>query len=127
MTAEPAQLVVRVVGTGDPLARPLFEDLAKEYGTRYGGTPEQIQAELERYPAVEFQEPHGVLLLLLEGGCPRRAGRLAEVQQCSAGRDPSLVPERPTLDGQLVGPELRMGRHLVDLGLAAASLVVEDA
>jgi GNAT superfamily N-acetyltransferase len=68
VTAEPAQLVVRVVGTGDPLARPLFEDLAKEYGTRYGGTPEQIQAELERYPAVEFQEPHGVLLLLLEGG-----------------------------------------------------------
>ncbi|WP_432562248.1 GNAT family N-acetyltransferase [Kineococcus sp. SYSU DK003] len=68
MTAEPAELVVRVVGTGHELARPLFEDLAEEYGTRYGGTPEQIRSELERYPAVEFEEPHGVLLLLLEDG-----------------------------------------------------------
>lgn len=74
MTAEPAELLVRVVGTGDELARPLFEDLAREYGTRYGGTPEQVQQELERHPAHEFEEPHGVLLLLLEDGAPVAGG-----------------------------------------------------
>lgn len=74
MTAEPAELLVRVVGTGDELARPLFEDLAREYGTRYGGSPEQVRAELERYPAAEFEEPHGVLLLLVEGGAAVAGG-----------------------------------------------------
>ena len=74
MTAEPVELVVRAVGTRDELARPLFEDLAREYGARYGGTPEQVRRELERYPPAEFEEPHGVLLLLLEDGAPVAGG-----------------------------------------------------
>jgi GNAT superfamily N-acetyltransferase len=68
VTAEPAELVVRAVGTADPLAKPLFDDLAHEYGTRYGGSVEEVRQELERYPAQEFAAPHGVLLLLLEDG-----------------------------------------------------------
>ncbi|WP_380161139.1 GNAT family N-acetyltransferase [Kineococcus sp. R86509] len=74
MTAEPVDLLVRVVGPRDDLARPLFDDLAREYGTRYGGTPDQVRQELERYPAHEFVEPHGVLLLLLEDGDPVAGG-----------------------------------------------------
>lgn len=74
MSAEPLELLVRAVGTADPLARPLFDDLAREYGTRYGGTPEQVRQELERYPASEFTEPRGVLLLLLEDGAAVAGG-----------------------------------------------------
>lgn len=74
MTAEPVDLLVRVVRPRDDLARPLFDDLAREYGTRYGGTPEQVRQELERYPAHEFEEPRGVLLLLLEDGDPVAGG-----------------------------------------------------
>lgn len=66
--AGPDALVAVVVDTSDPRARPLFEDLAVEYGRRYGGTPDQVRAELERYPAHEFEAPHGVLVLLLEDG-----------------------------------------------------------
>jgi GNAT superfamily N-acetyltransferase len=39
-----------------------------------GGTPEQVQAELEKYPAHEFDAPHGVLLLLLEDGAAIAGG-----------------------------------------------------
>nr|WP_218885532.1 GNAT family N-acetyltransferase [Kineococcus aurantiacus] len=56
------------------MAQPLFDDLAHEYGTRYGGTPEQVRQELERYPAEEFLAPHGVLLLLLEDGAAVAGG-----------------------------------------------------
>ena len=68
MSAQPGELLVQVVPVHDDLARPLFDDLAREYGTRYGGTPEQVRRELERFPAAEFESPHGVLLLLLEEG-----------------------------------------------------------
>ena len=74
MTAQADELLVHVVSPGDDLARPLFEDLAREYGTRYGGTPEQVAAELQRYPAEQFEEPDGVLLLLLEDGVPVAGG-----------------------------------------------------
>lgn len=80
MTAEPlertpppagtgsADLPAVVVGTADPRAQPLFDDLAAEYGRRYGGTPDQVRDELERYPAHEFEAPHGVLVLVMEDG-----------------------------------------------------------
>ncbi|WP_432513233.1 GNAT family N-acetyltransferase [Kineococcus sp. SYSU DK001] len=74
MTTGSAELVVRVAAPSDPLARPLFADLAREYGTRYGGTPEEVRAELERYPASEFAAPHGVLLLLLGDGAAVAGG-----------------------------------------------------
>ncbi|MEZ0165282.1 GNAT family N-acetyltransferase [Kineococcus sp. LSe6-4] len=65
---------MRAVGVGDDLARPLFDDLAREYGTRYGGTPEQVREELLRYPAEEFTAPGGILLLLLERGAAVAGG-----------------------------------------------------
>ncbi|WP_432544026.1 GNAT family N-acetyltransferase [Kineococcus sp. SYSU DK002] len=84
MTAEPVGLVVRVVGTADPLAKPLFDDLAHEYGTRYGGTAEQVRRELERYPAEEFAAPHGVLLLLLEDGAAVAGGAFRRYDERTA-------------------------------------------
>ncbi len=67
-------LVVRSVAVDDPLARPLFEDLAREYATRYGATPDQVREELLRHPAEQFADPGGVLLLLLEDGAPVAGG-----------------------------------------------------
>lgn len=79
--ARPAQdagagLSVRVVHPGDPLARPLLEDLEREYDARYGvevfGEPASV--ELNRYPEERFAAPDGAFLLLLRedpaGGDP---------------------------------------------------------
>ncbi|MET0288242.1 MAG: GNAT family N-acetyltransferase [Pseudoxanthomonas sp.] len=58
--------------TQDPLAKPLFDGLEREYSTRYadvhariGGTARQ---ELERYPPSAFALPDGAFLLLLRHG-----------------------------------------------------------
>ena len=65
------ELHERIVHTtvDDPRARPLFDGLEQEYGTRYrdviariGGT---ARDELLRYPATAFAPPHGAFLLLL--------------------------------------------------------------
>ncbi len=56
------------VGQGDPLAEPLLAELAVEYATRYGGTPERVGKWLRGYPAGEFEAPDGGMLIgLLEG------------------------------------------------------------
>nr|WP_205706812.1 GNAT family N-acetyltransferase [Kineococcus vitellinus] len=62
----------------------MFDDLAREYGTRYGGTPEQVRHELERFPAAEFEPPHGVLLLLLEEGAPVAGGAFRRFDERTA-------------------------------------------
>jgi len=67
---------VKVVHPGDPLARPLLEDLEREYDARYGvevfGEPASV--ELNRYPEEHFAAPDGAFLLLLRadpaGGDP---------------------------------------------------------
>ncbi|WP_423182622.1 GNAT family N-acetyltransferase [Arthrobacter sp. NyZ413] len=54
----------------DPRVKPLLDELAVEYTTRYGdffGTDGAAQ-ELRRYPAEEFAAPHGALLILQEDG-----------------------------------------------------------
>jgi GNAT superfamily N-acetyltransferase len=58
------------VRVDDPLARPLFDELAWEYGTRYADLvrPEDTRNELERYPADAFAPPHGAFVLLLREG-----------------------------------------------------------
>ncbi|MBD0670683.1 GNAT family N-acetyltransferase [Streptomyces sp. CBMA156] len=61
----------RRVAIDDPLVEPLLRELTHEYVTRYG--PEAHQ-EMTRYPGEAFAEPHGVLLLLLEGGEPVAGG-----------------------------------------------------
>ncbi|WP_037568638.1 GNAT family N-acetyltransferase [Phaeacidiphilus oryzae] len=73
MTTAPG-LELREIHLSDPLVRPLLDELATEYRTRY---PELRRAgvnELDRYPAEEFAPPHGALLLLLEHGEPVAGG-----------------------------------------------------
>ena len=54
----------------DPLARPLFDELAYEYGSRYAGLigAEEIDSELKGYPVEAFAAPHGAFVLLLRDG-----------------------------------------------------------
>ncbi|WP_030751350.1 GNAT family N-acetyltransferase [Streptomyces griseus] len=62
-------LSLRATTPDDPLARPLLDELAHEYLTRYGDA-----SDLTRFPAGEFAPPHGAFLLLLEGGVPVAGG-----------------------------------------------------
>ena len=55
------------VGQHDPLAEPLLAELAVEYATRYGGTPERVGRWLRGYPADEFEAPAGGMLIGLLG------------------------------------------------------------
>ncbi|MEW1807814.1 GNAT family N-acetyltransferase [Pseudarthrobacter sp. NPDC080039] len=54
----------------DPRVRPLLDELAVEYDTRYGDLFGRSAAadELNRYPAAEFEEPNGALLVVQEDG-----------------------------------------------------------
>jgi GNAT superfamily N-acetyltransferase len=55
---------------GDPRVRPLLDELAIEYDTRYGNLFGRGAAaeELNRYPAEEFAGPGGALLIVRENG-----------------------------------------------------------
>jgi GNAT superfamily N-acetyltransferase len=66
----PAALTVLDLPMGDPRVRPLLEELAVEYDTRYGDLFGRGAAaeELNRYPAGEFAGPDGALLIVQEGG-----------------------------------------------------------
>src|SRR3954451_19751312 len=72
MSAPPLQVVS--VHPHDPLAAPLFAELAVEYDTRYGDLFGGAAQELTRYPAEEFLPPDGALVLLLEDGAPVAGG-----------------------------------------------------
>jgi GNAT superfamily N-acetyltransferase len=67
---------LQVVGVhpDDPLAAPLFAELAVEYDSRYGDLFGGASRELTRYPAAEFLPPDGELLLLLDDGVPVAGG-----------------------------------------------------
>ncbi|MDT0169592.1 GNAT family N-acetyltransferase [Pseudarthrobacter sp. BRE9] len=67
---DPASLVVLSLPMHDPRVRPLLHELAVEYDTRYGDLFGRSAAaeELNRYPAAEFEEPHGALLVVQEEG-----------------------------------------------------------
>ena len=54
----------------DPRVRPLLDELALEYDSRYGDRLGRGAAaeELNRYPAAEFAEPGGALLMIQENG-----------------------------------------------------------
>ncbi len=68
MTAAPGHLQVARVHPDDPLAAPLFAELAVEYDTRYGDLFGGASEELTRYPAEAFLPPDGDFVLLLEDG-----------------------------------------------------------
>lgn len=60
----------------DPLAKPLLDDLTREYDSRYGTFFSSAGAaeEINRYPAHAFQPPFGNFLLLLRNGAPISGG-----------------------------------------------------
>ena len=66
----PAELTVLNLPMSDPRVRPLLDELAVEYDTRYGDLFGRGAAaeELNRYPAGEFAGPGGALLIVQEGG-----------------------------------------------------------
>src|SRR3954453_1295046 len=61
-------LQVVQVHPDDPLAAPLFAELAVEYDSRYGDLFGGASEELTRYPAQAFLPPDGDFVLLLEDG-----------------------------------------------------------
>ncbi|CAB4910644.1 MAG: GNAT family N-acetyltransferase [Actinobacteria bacterium] len=63
-----ADVDVVVVHPDDPLARPLFAELAVEYDRRYGDLFGGAEQELTRYPVEQFTAPLGAFVLLLEHG-----------------------------------------------------------
>lgn len=71
-----SSVTVLVTSQDDPLARPLVEELSREYDERYGlndGIPSS--AELSRYPAEVFSaEQGGTFILLLSEGAPVAGG-----------------------------------------------------
>lgn len=75
-------LTVMDVPMDDPRVRPLLDELAVEYDTRYADLFGRGAAaeELNRYPAEEFKAPRGALLIVQEkglsvaGGAFRRHG-----------------------------------------------------
>ncbi|GAB4079544.1 GNAT family N-acetyltransferase [Modestobacter muralis] len=70
----PADLQVVEVRPDDPLAAPLFADLAAEYDSRYGDLFGGAAEELTRYPAEAFLPPSGAFVLLLEDGAAVAGG-----------------------------------------------------
>ncbi|MEO5315882.1 GNAT family N-acetyltransferase [Pseudarthrobacter sp. CC12] len=67
---DPARLSALSLPMHDPRVRPLLDELAVEYDTRYGDLFGRGAAaeELNRYPAAEFEGPHGALLVIQEDG-----------------------------------------------------------
>ncbi len=67
---DPAALAVLNLPMHDPRVRPLLDELAVEYDTRYGDLFGRGAAaeELNRYPADEFEGPGGALLVIQENG-----------------------------------------------------------
>lgn len=64
-----SDVTVVPVTLDDPRVKPLLDELAVEYSTRYGDffSPAGAQEELSRYPASEFESPQGALLVLQQG------------------------------------------------------------
>ena len=63
-------LTVLDLDMGDPRVRPLLDELATEYDTRYADLfgREAAAEELNRYPAEAFAGPDGALLIIQEDG-----------------------------------------------------------
>ena len=76
MAADPHRdrIVTVRVHPDDPLARPLLDDLLREYDARYGDLFGSAADEMSLYPASEFLPPTGAFLLLLEDDAPVAGG-----------------------------------------------------
>ncbi|MDF2846368.1 MAG: family N-acetyltransferase [Oerskovia sp.] len=76
MSAPTTAVTIRSVHLHDPLVRPLLDELAHEYASRYRSLLDEddLRAEMEHYPAADFAAPHGDLVLLLADGEPVAGG-----------------------------------------------------
>jgi GNAT superfamily N-acetyltransferase len=72
----PSALTVLDLPMDDPRVRPLLDELAVEYDTRYADLFGRGAAaeELNRYPAGEFAAPGGALLIVQETGASVAGG-----------------------------------------------------
>jgi GNAT superfamily N-acetyltransferase len=69
-SADAGGLAVLELPMDDARVRPLLDELAVEYDSRYGDLfgRDSAAEELNRYPAAEFQAPDGALLIIRENG-----------------------------------------------------------
>ncbi|KRE68269.1 MULTISPECIES: GNAT family N-acetyltransferase [Micrococcaceae] len=83
---DPASLVVLNLPMHDPRVRPLLDELAVEYDTRYGDLFGRTAAaeELNRYTAAEFEGPHGALLVIQEDGKSIAGGAFRRYDETTA-------------------------------------------
>lgn len=70
----------------DPLAKPLVDDLIREYDSRYGDffDREGAAVELNRYPPEAFAPPVGNFILLLRDGDPVAGGAFKRFDEHTA-------------------------------------------
>ncbi|MBD8000231.1 MULTISPECIES: GNAT family N-acetyltransferase [Oerskovia] len=109
MSAPTTAVAVRSVHLHDPLVRPLLDELAHEYASRYRSLldEEDLRAEMEHYPATDFAAPHGDLVLLLADGEPVAGGAFRRRAEPEVG-DPARRT-RPD-----AGPHARGATHSDD-------------
>lgn len=83
---DPAALAVLTLPMHDPRVRPLLDELAVEYDTRYGDLFGRKAAaeELNRYPAAEFEGPGGALLVIQENGESIAGGAFRKLDDTTA-------------------------------------------
>ena len=72
------------VAQDDPLAAPLLAELATEYAQRYDGSADAIHTWLSGYPAAEFAEPGGALVIGLLDGQPVTGGAFRRFDESTA-------------------------------------------
>lgn len=98
MTAPPtlptSGLSVLSLAMDDPRVRPLLDELAVEYDTRYGDlfSSKGASEELSRYPAEEFAAPHGALIIIQEDGESVAGGAFRRYDADTAGFEAHLDP-----------------------------------
>lgn len=78
------QLRFVLVTQDDPLAAPLLAELAREYADRYGGSAEDHHDYLRDYPAAEFAQPDGGLLIGLLDDRPVTGGAFRRYDELTA-------------------------------------------
>ena len=83
---DPTALTVLSLPMHDPRVRPLLDELAVEYDTRYGDLIGRKAAaeELIRYPAAEFEGPGGALLVIQENGESIAGGAFRKYDETTA-------------------------------------------
>ena len=72
------------VSQDDPLAAPLLAELSTEYAQRYHGAADAIHQWLSSYPAAEFADPGGALVIGLLDGRPVTGGAFRRFDDTTA-------------------------------------------